>query len=84
MSYVDAFLDREKDKIHVVERVNGRREYREFPARYTFYYPDQRGKFTSIFGDKLERVVCNSGKKFNAEKKIHAHNRYLSPPPLTA
>ena len=75
MSYVDAFLDREKDKIHVVERVNGRREYREFPARYTFYYPDQRGKFTSIFGDKLERVVCNSGKKFNAEKKIHAHKK---------
>ena len=75
MSYVDAFLDREKDKIHVVERVNGRREYREFPARYTFYYPDSRGKFTSIFGDKLERVVCNSGKKFNAEKKIHQHKK---------
>jgi len=75
MSYVDAFIDKEKDTIHVVERVNGKREYREYPARYTFYYPDPRGKFTSIFGDKLERVVCNTGKKFNTEKKIHGHKR---------
>ena len=75
MSYVDGFLDREADKIHIVERVNGRREYREYPARYTFYYPDPRGKFTSIFGDKLERVVCNTGKKFQAEKKIHGHKK---------
>ena len=73
MSYVDAHLDRDTDTIHVVERNNGKREYREFPARYTFYYPDQRGKFTSIFGQKLDRVVCNTGKKFAAEKKIHAH-----------
>ena len=73
MSYVDGFLDRERDIIHVVERVNGKREYREYPAKYTFYYPDARGKYTSIFGDKLERVVCNSGKKFAGEKKMHGH-----------
>jgi len=73
MSYVDGFLDRDRDTIHVVERVNGRREYREYPARYTFYYKDQRGKYTSIFGDKLERVVCNTSKKFNTEKKMNAH-----------
>ena len=73
MSYVDGYLDRQKDVIHVVERVNGERRYKEYPARYTMYYPDPAGKFTSIFGDKLERIVCNSGKKFNAEKKMHAH-----------
>jgi len=72
MSYVDAFLDRDKDIIHVVERVNGERIYREYSPKYTFYYPDERGKFTSIFGDKLERVVCNSSKKFAAEKKMYA------------
>jgi DNA polymerase elongation subunit (family B) len=74
MSYVDGFLDRDRDIINIVERVNGQRVYREYPARYTFYYPDNRGKFTSIFGDKLERVVCNTGKKFAAEKKMHGHN----------
>ena len=66
MSYVDGFLDREADKIHIVERVNGRREYREYPARYTFYYPDPRGKFTSIFGDKLEIDVLN-GLRFSSQ-----------------
>lgn len=72
MSYVDAYLDRERDIINVVERRNGERMYTEFPPRYTFYYPDPRGKYTSIFGDKLERVVCNSNKKFTAEKKMYA------------
>ena len=75
MSYIDGFLDKERDVIHVVERVNGQRKYVEYPAKYTLYYPDPRGKFTSIFGDKLERVVCNSGKKFNTEKKIHGNKR---------
>jgi len=75
MSYVDAFLDRDKDIIKVVERVNGRREFREYPAKYTFYYPDPRGKYTSIFGDKLTRTQVNTSKKFNTEKKIHSHKK---------
>ena len=73
MSYVDAYLDRDRDIVNVVERVNGERIYREYSPRYTFYYPDPRGKFTSIFGDSLERVVVNSSKKFNAEKKMYAN-----------
>ena len=73
MSYVDAYHDKNKDVVHVVERINGKREYKEIPAKYTFYYKDPRGKFTSIFGEKLERVVCNTSKKFNTEKKIHGH-----------
>jgi len=32
--YVDALIDRDKDIIHVVERQNGKRNYREYPARY--------------------------------------------------
>ncbi len=69
MAYVDGYFDRQRDTLRVVERVNGKREYKEFPARYQFYYPDPRGKFTSIFGDSLERVVCNTSKKFNTERK---------------
>ena len=38
MSYIDALFDRDKDRIHVVERVNGERVYREYPANYVFYY----------------------------------------------
>jgi len=47
MSYVDAWFDRQQDRIHVVERVDGRREYREFPANYVFYYNDPRAKKNS-------------------------------------
>lgn len=75
MSYVDAYWDRERDIIHAVERVNGKREYKEFPAKYLFYYTDPKGKYESIFGDKLTRVVCNTSKKFNTEKKIYSHKR---------
>ena len=73
MSYVDAHHDKNKDIVQVVERINGKREFREIPAKYTFYYKDPKGKFTSIFGEKLERIVCNTSKKFNTEKKIHGH-----------
>jgi len=75
MAYVDGYFDRQRDVLRVVERNDGKREYKEFPARYQFYYPDPRGKFTSIFGDSLERVVCNTSKKFNTEKKIHGHKK---------
>ena len=73
MSYVDGLIDRERDIIHVVERVNGVRRYVEYPAHHTLYYPSPKGKYTSIFGDSLERVVCNSGRKFKTEKQLHAH-----------
>tara|TARA_Y100000389_G_scaffold123654_1_gene120975 strand:- start:2139 stop:4838 length:2700 start_codon:yes stop_codon:yes gene_type:complete len=69
--YVDALIDRDKDIIHVVERVNGKREFREYPARYLFYYKDVRGSYESIFGDKLNRVVTTSGKQFKKEKKLY-------------
>ena len=73
MSYVDAIHNKEKDVVQVVERIDGKRQFKEIPAKYTFYYKDARGKFTSIFGEKLERVVCSTSKKFNTEKKIHGH-----------
>ncbi len=50
MSYIDALFDREHDRIHVVERRDGERVYKEYPANYIFYYDDPRGKFQSIYG----------------------------------
>jgi hypothetical protein len=75
--YVDAYYDRDKDIIHVAERTNGRREYREYPARYTFYYKDQRGKYESIFGDKLSRFTTTNNKAFKKEKNYIAVNVFL-------
>jgi DNA polymerase elongation subunit (family B) len=77
MSYVDALFDRENDIIKVVERNDkGERVYKEHPVRYQFYYPDPKGKFTSIFGDPLNKVVCKNTKDFRKEVSI-ASNKEL-------
>jgi DNA polymerase elongation subunit (family B) len=80
MSYVDAFWARDQDIVRVVERDPKKgRIYQEFPARYVFYYPDQRGKFKSIFGESLSRVSAKSHKEFIKEQKIHSgHKLYES------
>ena len=71
MSYVDALFDRDSDIIRVVERKDGKRDYREYQAKYTFYYKDERGKYKSIFGDPLTRIVCKNTKDFRKEVAIN-------------
>ena len=80
MNYVDAVWDREKDVVKVVERDPKQgRIYQEFPARYQFYYPDQKGKYKSIFGENLAKVSARSWKEFVKEQKIHSsHKLYES------
>jgi DNA polymerase elongation subunit (family B) len=80
MSYVDAIWNRDKDIIYVVERDPKKgRIFQEYPARYLFYYPDQRGKFKSIYGENLNKVTSKSYKEFMKEKKIHSsHSLYES------
>jgi DNA polymerase elongation subunit (family B) len=75
MSYVDALFDRTKDRIYIVERVNGQREYREFPANYTFYYDDPRGKFRTIYDTPVSRFSTRIGKEFHKELKINSGKR---------
>jgi DNA polymerase elongation subunit (family B) len=80
MSYVDSIWDRDLDIVKVVERdpVKGR-IFQQFPARYVFYYPDGRGKYTSIFGEPLTKVASKSWKENIKEQKIHSgHKLYES------
>ena len=49
MSYVDAYLNRDKDTINIVERVNGKRVYKSYPTCYRFYYEDKDGPYKSIY-----------------------------------
>jgi len=71
MPYVDAFFDRDADIIRCVERKDGKRMYNEYQAKYTWYYEDPRGKYKSIFGDQLQRVVCKNTKDFRKELAIN-------------
>jgi len=71
MSYVDAHFDRNADIIRVVERKDGKRSFTEYPVKYTFYYADQRGKYKSIHGKPLNRIVCKNTKDFRKELAIN-------------
>jgi DNA polymerase elongation subunit (family B) len=75
MAYIDALFDRTKDRIYIVERVNGQREYKEFPANYTFYYDDPRGKFRTIYDTPVSRFSTRIGKEFHKEVKINSGKR---------
>jgi len=74
MSYVDAFHDQTKDVITVVERVNGERVIKELKPTYNFYYKDPKGKYTSIYGDKVTEVICQNQKDFKKNVGINKHN----------
>ena len=68
MSYVDAWFDRDNDVVKVVERnKDGKREFKDIPARYSFYYDDARGKHQSIHGTPVSKVVCKTQKDFRKE-----------------
>ena len=71
MPYVDAMFDRDQDIIRVVERRDGKRHYTEYPAKYTFYYKDPKGKYKSVYGDPLSRIVAKNTKDFRKEVAIN-------------
>jgi DNA polymerase elongation subunit (family B) len=76
MSYVDAIHDRNGDKIHVVERdKDGKRQYKEFPANYVLYYPDNKGKQRSIYGNPVSKFSTHNRSEFEKERRIHNNKK---------
>ena len=74
--YVDAKYDKAKDRVYVIERnKDGEREYKEFPAKYVFYYDDPNGKYKSIYGNPVTRVQCKSDKDFRREINLVNHKQ---------
>ena len=73
MSYIDAIHSRDEDRIFVVERdQNGKRQYKEFSTNYILYYPDNKGKHRSIFGNPVSRFSTRKRQEFEKEKRIHS------------
>ena len=76
MSFVDAYYDRDDDKILVVERDDkGQRHFKDYPARHIFYYNDPKGKFQSIKGEPLSRVSSKNVKEHRKELAIHSNKK---------
>jgi DNA polymerase elongation subunit (family B) len=65
--YIDAIIDREKERIHVVERIDSQRVYHDYPANYIFYYPHENGEFRTLWGERCKRVSTRSSKEFRKE-----------------
>ena len=76
LSYVDAWFDRENDVIRVVERNKKQeREFRDIPVKHTFYFKDPKGKFQSIYGDPLTRIICKNTKELRKEQAINSSKK---------
>ena len=71
MSYVDAYLEKNSDTVKVVERVNGKRIFREYPAQYMFYYDDVKGKHRTIFNTPVSRFSTKSNKLYQKELRLY-------------
>jgi len=56
----------------VVERRNGTRVYREYPANFVFYYDDPRGKHRSIYDTPVSRFSTRNNKEFRKEVSMHS------------
>jgi DNA polymerase elongation subunit (family B) len=71
MSYVDAFHDRDKDEILVVERIEGQRIFRSLPATYSFYYDDPRGgRYKDMWGRPVSKASFTNSKAFQRELRL--------------
>jgi len=75
MSYVDAYYNKDKDIVQVVERVNGKRIYQDYPAWRTFYVRDDRGSHTSIHGEKVRQVKVKRLKDMHKELRINSDKK---------
>ncbi len=74
--YVDALFKRGGDSevIRVVERVNGKRVYREFQPDYHYFVNDPRGSHKSIYGDTVKKVAPRSFTEKQKLIKTLSHN----------
>lgn len=70
LTYVDAVLNKDRNTIDVVERVNGKRIYTSWPSRYVVYFPSDRGKYTSIFGTRLDKFETTRAEEFQRELRM--------------
>ena len=66
-NYVGAVHDWDTDTVLVWERDTPEaRTLRRVKAPRYFYVPSEDGEYTSIFGDKLEKIVCDGKEEFDA------------------
>lgn len=71
-NYVGAVHSWDDDAVLIWERDTPEaRTLRRVPAPRYFYVPNEDGEYTSIYGDKLEKIVCDGKDEFDAMVKSY-------------
>jgi DNA polymerase elongation subunit (family B) len=75
--YIDLIYSAREGKVKAVERSNGKRVYKDYPALYEYYIKDSKGRHKSIHGESLTKIECKTHNEFrksltfNSNKKIY-------------
>lgn len=78
-NYVGAVFDYDTDSVLVWERSDPQqRTLRKYKAPRYFYVPAEDGQYTSIFGDKLEKIECADIDEWNLALREYPRNRHES------
>lgn len=73
MSYIDAYKD-QQNVIHVIERENGKRVFRDYKSNFVFYYEDKNGLYTSLWNTSCSKYSTTNSKEFRAQIAIQNAN----------
>ena len=73
--YIDALIDRDKDVIHVVERVDGKRVFREYRARYVSPITKTVVVSLKVYLVINLNVFITSGKQSQKERKLYSSQK---------
>jgi DNA polymerase elongation subunit (family B) len=73
--YIDAIYSSKESKVKVVERVNGKRVYKDYPPVYEYYLKDPSGRFKSIYGESLSKVTARSHGEYQKSLRINSHKK---------
>lgn len=73
MSYIDAYKD-QQNVIHVIERENGKRVFRDYKSNFVFYYEDKNGLYTSLWNTKCSKYSTTNSKEFRAQIAVQNAN----------
>jgi len=80
MTYISAFMPRNEkgfiteDVVYVYECINHKNILKKYPAIFEYYTKSDNGKYTSIFGEPLTKIVYDSNKEFRLGKKEAIEN----------
>jgi DNA polymerase elongation subunit (family B) len=75
MSYIGGYHDKQRDIVHIAERINGKRVLVEHRPIYNFYIQDARGKHRSTHGESVSEIRCKNGKDFQKNLAMYRHTK---------